>query len=67
MLIKIVPILMLVLLIHEIQVIHTLATPRAEVQAITVSPSGDATIDSAYCFALSLDTIETSGSLYFSG
>ena len=56
--------------IHEFPVIHihTLATPRAEVQAITVSPpTGDATIDSAYSFALSLDTIKTGGSLQFSG
>ena len=54
--------------IHEIQVIRTSATPRAEVQAITVSPpTGDATIDSAYSFALSLDTIKTGGSLQFSG
>ena len=56
--------------IHEFPVIHihTLTTPRAEVQAITVSPpTGDATIDSAYSFALSLDTIKTSASLHFSG
>jgi len=54
--------------VNEIQVIQTTATPRAEVQAITVSPSyGDATIDSAYSFALSLDTIKTGGSLQYSG
>jgi hypothetical protein len=54
--------------INEIQVIRTSATPHAEVQAITVSPpTGDTTIDSAYSFALSLDTIETGGSLQFSG
>ena len=54
--------------VNEIQVIQTTATPQAEVQAITVSPSyGDATIDSAYSFALSLDTINTGGSLQYSG
>ena len=54
--------------VNEIQVIQTTATPQAEVQAITVSPSyGDAAIDSAYSFALSLDTINTGGSLQYSG
>jgi len=54
--------------VNEIQIIQTTATPQAEVQAITVSPSyGDATIDSAYSFALSLDTINTGGSLQYSG
>jgi hypothetical protein len=54
--------------VNEIQVIRTSATARAEVQAITVSPpTGDTTIDSAYSFALSLDTINTGGSLQYSG
>lgn len=54
--------------VNEVQVIRTSATPRAEVQAITISPpTGDITVDSAYSFALSLDTIETGGSLQFSG
>jgi hypothetical protein len=53
---------------NEIQVIRTSATPHAEIQVITVSPpSGDMPIDSAYSFALSLDTIETGGSLQFYG
>ena len=54
--------------VNEIQIIQTSATPQAEVQSITVSPSyGDATIDSAYSFALSLDTMKTGGSLQYSG
>ena len=54
--------------VNEVQVIRTSATPHPEVQAITISPpSGDTTIDAAYSFALSLDTIETGGSLQFSG
>jgi len=54
--------------VNEIQVIQTTATPQAEVQAITVSPTyGDTTIDAAYSFAVSLDTISTGGSLQYSG
>lgn len=54
--------------INEIQVIQTSATPQAEVQAITISPpSGDSTVDAAYSFALSLDTIAVGGSLQYSG
>ena len=54
--------------VNEIQLIQTTATPQAEVQSITVSPSyGDATIDSAYSFAFSLDTIDSGGSLQYSG
>eukprot|EP00804_Cyclotella_cryptica_P021433 CCRYP_005783-RA/>CCRYP_005783-RA protein AED:0.00 eAED:0.00 QI:831/1/1/1/1/1/3/2372/6166 len=54
--------------INEIQVIRTSATALAEVQAITVSPpTGDASVNSAYSFALSLDTIDTGGSLQYSG
>mmetsp|Transcript_25263 Transcript_25263/g.52844 ORF Transcript_25263/g.52844 Transcript_25263/m.52844 type:complete len:1508 (+) Transcript_25263:155-4678(+) len=54
--------------INEIQVIQTSATPQAEVQAITVSPpTGDTTIDSAYSFAISIDTIHVGGSLQYSG
>jgi hypothetical protein len=54
--------------INEIQVVKTLATAKAEVQAITVSPPhGDLTIDSAYGFAISIDTINVGGSLQYSG
>jgi hypothetical protein len=54
--------------INEIQVVKTSATAKAEVQAITVSPPhGDLTIDSAYAFAISIDTINVGGSLQYSG
>ena len=54
--------------INEIQVIRTSASAQAEVQAITVSPPyGDTTIDSAYSFAISLNTINVGGSLQYSG
>lgn len=54
--------------INEIQVVQTSATPQAEVQAITVSPpTGDSTIDAAYSFAISIDTIDVGGSLQYSG
>ncbi|KAL3774885.1 hypothetical protein ACHAW5_007303 [Stephanodiscus triporus] len=54
--------------INEIQVVKTSATAKAEVQAITVSPPhGDLTIDSAYGFAISMDTINVGGSLQYSG
>ncbi|KAL7537095.1 hypothetical protein ACHAXR_007582 [Thalassiosira sp. AJA248-18] len=54
--------------INEIQVVQTSATEQAEVQAITVSPPfGDSTIDSAYSFAISIDTIYVGGSLQYSG
>ena len=54
--------------INEIQVVKTSATAKAEVQAITVSPPhGDLTIDSAYGFAISIDTINVGGSLQYSG
>ena len=54
--------------INEIQTITTSATSQAEVQAITVSPPyGDTTIDAAYAFAVSIDTISIGGSLQYSG
>ena len=54
--------------VNEIQAVQTSATAQAEVQAITVSPpSGDTTIDSAYGFAISIDTINVGGSLQYSG
>ncbi|KAL9189871.1 hypothetical protein ACHAXT_009546 [Thalassiosira profunda] len=54
--------------VNEIQVVQTTATAQAEVQAVTVSPpAGDATIDAAYSFAVSLDTIRAGGSLQYSG
>ena len=54
--------------INEIQVVKTSATAKAEVQTITVSPPhGDLTIDSAYAFAISIDTINVGGSLQYSG
>ncbi len=54
--------------LNEIQFIQTSATPQPEIQEITVSPpSGDSTVDSAYSFALALDTIAVGGSLQYSG
>ena len=54
--------------INEIQVVKTSATAKAEVQAITISPPhGDHTVDSAYGFAISIDTINVGGSLQYSG
>ena len=54
--------------INEIQVVRTSGSNISEVQAITVSPPfGDTTIESAYGFALSIDTINIGGSLQYSG
>ena len=54
--------------VDELQVVRTAALPRAEVQAVTVSPPfGDDAVDAAYGFALSLDTVGRGGSLQYSG
>jgi hypothetical protein len=54
---------------NEIQVVRTSGTDISEVQAITVSPPyGDNTIESAYGFAVSINTIHVDGgSLQYSG
>lgn len=54
--------------INELQVIATSATAHGEVQRITVSPPpGESIVESAYTFAISLDTTSTGGSLQYSG
>lgn len=54
--------------INEIQVVRTSGSGISEVQAIIVSPPyGDTTIESAYGFAVSIDTINVGGSLQYSG
>lgn len=54
--------------INEIQVVRTSGSNIAEVQAITISPPfGDTNVESAYGFAVSIDTISTGGSLQYSG
>ena len=54
--------------INEVQIIATSATPKEEIQTITVSPPpGHSSIDSAWSYAIKLDTSASGGSLQYSG
>ena len=54
--------------VNEIQIVRTSATPRGEVQTITVSPPpGESILESAYSFAILLNTTAMGGSVQYSG
>ena len=54
--------------IDEVQIVSTSATPRGEIQTITVSPPpGELTLNPLYSFSVKLNTVTTGGSIQYSG